>query len=60
MKEFILKQVGTQIPAENVQDVSVALFEHGALENILFVQTKEGWVRVNLTDGTFAVGEYEG
>ena len=57
MKEFILKQVGTQVPEENVQDVSVTLLDDG---DIWIDLGEEGWIGIDLVNGTFAVGEYEG
>lgn len=56
MKEFKLRQAGTSVPAENVQDVKVTLLDSGEL----FIHTKWGWVYIDLTDETFAVGDYEG
>ena len=57
MKEFTLKQVATNVPPENVQDVRIDLWEKS---NTLFVSTAEGWMIINLQDQTFAVGDYEG
>ena len=57
MKEFKLKQVGTQVPEENIQDVQVTLLDDG---DIWIDLGEDGWIAVNLTDSTFAVGDYEG
>ena len=53
--DFKLKQVATRVPKENVQDVQVTRYD-----DLLFVSMDDGWVRINLADGTFAVGAYEG
>lgn len=52
---FILKQFGTMVPPEFVTDVEVTRDD-----NILFIATPEGWIRIDLLDKSYAVGAYEG
>ena len=55
-KKLTLTQKGTSVPEDNVKDV-VEVWVDG---NIVMVQMKDEWVRVDLSDDTFAVGAYEG
>lgn len=52
---FELKQEGTWIPEKMVSGFQVTKYD-----DTLFINTPEGWITVNLTRKTFAVGDYEG
>lgn len=57
MQEFSLKQKATQIPAVNVKTLARVTWLD---ENTILVRLNSYWIRIDLSDNTFAIGDYEG
>lgn len=61
MKEIVFRQVqkATCIPAENTEKVGVTRITRGE-HDFIFVAQTHIWIRIDLMDNTFSIGDYEG
>lgn len=59
--ELTLKQKATCIPPENVKDeVRCIVRYRRSYGDEIFIALPDGWIRLDLEDNTYAIGEYEG
>ncbi len=61
--ELKLQQKGTCLPEKSVEGYAkVTLYKNwgGRNYDVVFVKTEDGWIRIDLGDNTFAVGDHEG
>jgi len=57
MKEFKLLQKATNVPSPRVKTLAkVTRLD----QNTILVQLNQYWIRIDLSDNTFAIGDYEG
>ena len=67
MKVFTLKQEATCLPetfvkhlAKGVTSFPMIILPSRRIEDVVLVQLEDFWVRINLTNHTYAIGAYEG
>lgn len=56
MVNYTLEQKATQLPSEFIKDYA-KVTQDG---DIILVNLSDGWIRIDLADKSFAVGDYEG
>ena len=58
---FAVKQHGTSVPETTAKE-EVPKVERTQKngEDVLFINEKDGWIRIDLINHTYAVGAYEG
>jgi len=57
MKELKLNQKATTLPALKVKTYARV---YRVTKSIIFVELNQYWLQIDLSDNTFAIGDYEG
>jgi len=57
VKEFKLKQKATQVPELHVKTYARV---YRLDRKTIFIELNQYWIRIDLSDNTFAIGDYEG